>query len=206
MPFPSQIPVPYDVSVLQCTVGASFISRYKQPKNNSFRDSWMNCYFIGKYTKYLCPKYNLLLISEKRPRHELKSATFTTHISHIENRIQIKFLNNSSVIYFRLKMWVEFWSELSFSCVSYYVSYLFPVLFKLPRFWGLKIENQILFSTGQYPYKDHATFSSVLSTTILEYKTRTHCNHLDKSFIMEKTSFDRVRELAFKKYLIFGSH
>ena len=48
----------------------------------------------------------------------------------------------------------------------YYVSYLFPVLFKLQHFWGLKIENQILFSTGQYPYKDHATFSSVLSTTI----------------------------------------
>ena len=63
---------------------------------------------------------------------------------------------------------------------------MFPVLFKLQHFWGLKIENQILFSTGQYPYKDHATFSSVLSTTILEYKTRTHCNHLDKSFIKVK--------------------
>ena len=29
-------------------------------------------------------------------------------------------------------------------------------------------------------------FSSVSSTTILEYKTRTHYNHLDKNFIMEK--------------------
>ena len=104
----------------------------------------------------------------------------------------------------RLKMWVEFWSELSFSCLRHYVSYLFPVLFKLPHFWGLKIENQILFSTGQYPYKDHATFSSVLSTTILEYKTRTHCNHLDKSFIMEKTSLDRVSELAVKNIWFLG--
>ena len=80
-----------------CTVGTSFISRYKQPKNNSFRDSWMNCYFIGKYTKYLCPKYNFLLILKERPRRELKSAPFTTNI---ESRIQIKFLNNSSAIYF----------------------------------------------------------------------------------------------------------
>ena len=52
---------------------------------------------IGKYTKYLCPKYNFLLISKVRPRHELKSAASTTHIERI---IQITFLNNSSVIYF----------------------------------------------------------------------------------------------------------
>ena len=48
-------------------------------------------------TLALCPKYNLFLISKERPRHELKSAAFTTHN---ESRIQITFLNNSSVIYF----------------------------------------------------------------------------------------------------------
>ena len=48
-------------------------------------------------TLALCPKYNLFLISKERPRHELKSAAFTTHN---ESRIQITFLNNLSVIYF----------------------------------------------------------------------------------------------------------